>query len=140
MSLDCITKDQKLLLMHRSESPENHEGEAVLLCFIQKYMYTEGLGLALGKFQPIKIAFSSNIFIPNSQACKTEVTCPTQRMRPGIVQNTSCAVGHFSLIPRPLPDFISQLWRKIGRRPGIKTTSRTRMVDSVSTNRVHVTY
>jgi len=30
-----------------------------------------------------------------------------------------------SLVPRPLPDFISKLWRKIGRRPGIKTTSRT---------------
>ena len=27
--------------------------------------------------------------------------------------------------PRPLPDFISQPWRKIGRRPGIKTMSRT---------------
>ena len=30
-----------------------------------------------------------------------------------------------SLIPRPLPDFISQPWRKIGRRPGIIATSRT---------------
>ena len=30
-----------------------------------------------------------------------------------------------SLVPRPLPDFISQLWRKIGRRPGIKATSWT---------------
>ena len=30
-----------------------------------------------------------------------------------------------SLIPRPLPDYISQPWRKIGRRPGIKTMSRT---------------
>ena len=26
-----------------------------------------------------------------------------------------------SLVPRPLPDFISQLWRKIRRRPGIRT-------------------
>ena len=41
------------------------------------------------------------------------------------------------LVPRPHPDFISQSWRKIGRRPGIKTTSQ---MDSVSTNRVHVTY
>ena len=35
----------------------------------------------------------------------------------------------FSLVPRPLPDFIPQPWRKIGRkigrRPGIKTTSQT---------------
>ena len=31
-----------------------------------------------------------------------------------------------SFVPRPLPDFISQPWRKFGRRPGIKTTSRTR--------------
>ena len=30
-----------------------------------------------------------------------------------------------SLVPRPLPDFISQLWRKIGRRPGTITTSWT---------------
>ena len=30
-----------------------------------------------------------------------------------------------SLVPSPLPDFISQLWRKIGRRPGTSTTSRT---------------
>ena len=29
-----------------------------------------------------------------------------------------------SLVPRPLPDFISQPWRKIGRRPGTITTSR----------------
>ena len=28
-----------------------------------------------------------------------------------------------SLVPRPHPDFISQPWRKIGRRPGSKTTS-----------------
>ena len=27
-----------------------------------------------------------------------------------------------NLVPRPLPDFISQAWRKIRRRPGIKTT------------------
>ena len=26
-----------------------------------------------------------------------------------------------SLVPRPLPDLISQPWRKIRRRPGIKT-------------------
>ena len=32
---------------------------------------------------------------------------------------------HSSLVPRPLLDFILQPWRKIGRRPGIKTTSRT---------------
>ena len=30
-----------------------------------------------------------------------------------------------SLVPRPLPDFISQPLRKIGRRPGTNTTSRT---------------
>ena len=30
-----------------------------------------------------------------------------------------------SLVPRPLPDFISQPWRKIGGRPGTNTTSRT---------------
>ena len=38
-----------------------------------------------------------------------------------------------SLVPRPHPDFISQPWRKIWRRPGGKTTSRPEMVDSVST-------
>jgi len=30
-----------------------------------------------------------------------------------------------SLVSRPLPDFISQPWRKIGRRPGIIDMSRT---------------
>ena len=30
-----------------------------------------------------------------------------------------------SLVSRPHPGFISQPWRKIGRRPEIKTTSRT---------------
>ena len=30
-----------------------------------------------------------------------------------------------TLVPRPLPDFVAHLWRKIGRRPGIKTTSQT---------------
>ena len=30
-----------------------------------------------------------------------------------------------SLVSRPHPGFISQPWRKIGRRPGIKTTSQT---------------
>ena len=40
-----------------------------------------------------------------------------------------------SLVPRPLPDFISQPWRKIGRRPGIKLRHGPEMVDSVSTNR-----
>ena len=29
-----------------------------------------------------------------------------------------------SLVPMPLPDFILQPWRKIGRRPGTITTSR----------------
>ena len=34
------------------------------------------------------------------------------------------AIELHSLVPRPLPDFISQPWRKIGRRPGTITTSR----------------
>ena len=38
-----------------------------------------------------------------------------------------------SLVPRPLPDFISQLWRKNGRRPGTITRHGPEMVDSVST-------
>ena len=29
-----------------------------------------------------------------------------------------------SLVPRPLPDFISQLWRNISRRPGTNTVSQ----------------
>ena len=40
-----------------------------------------------------------------------------------------------SLVPRPLSDFISQPWRRIGRRPGIKIHHEPEMVDSVSTNR-----
>ena len=31
----------------------------------------------------------------------------------------------FSLVPRPLPDFILQPWRKIRRWPGTNTMSRT---------------
>ena len=32
----------------------------------------------------------------------------------------------YSIVPRSLPDFISQPWRKIRRRPGIIATSRNR--------------
>ena len=44
--------------------------------------------------------------------------------------NRQCIAGsgsphNDSLVPRPLPDFVSQPWRKIGRRPGTNTTSRT---------------
>ena len=39
-----------------------------------------------------------------------------------------------SLFPRPLPDFISQPLRKIGRRPRSKLRHGLEMVDSVSTN------
>ena len=42
--------------------------------------------------------------------------------KPGLPSGTRVTP---SLIPKPLPDFISQLWRKIGRRPGSNTTSRT---------------
>ena len=41
--------------------------------------------------------------------------------------------GVTSLVPRPLPDFILQPWRKIGRRPGIKLRHGPEMVDSAST-------
>jgi len=49
-----------------------------------------------------------------------EASCPPNTLLQSILSWT-----FISLIPRPLPDFISQPWRKIGRRPGIKTTSRT---------------
>ena len=35
------------------------------------------------------------------------------------------ALVKFSLVLRPLPEFISQSWRKIGRRPGTNDKSRT---------------
>ena len=38
--------------------------------------------------------------------------------------NTQKDNSFYSLIPRPLPNFISQPWRKIGRKPGIIATSR----------------
>ena len=38
-----------------------------------------------------------------------------------------------SLVPRPLPDFISQLWRKIRRRPGTNIRHGPEMVDSILT-------
>ena len=34
-------------------------------------------------------------------------------------------MSDISLVPRPLPDSISQPWRKIGRRSGINTASQT---------------
>ena len=53
-------------------------------------------------------------------------------------------VGGCSLVPRPLPDFISQPWRKIGEGLGSKLRHGPEMVDSVvqtestlHTNRVH---
>ena len=44
----------------------------------------------------------------------------------GLANTLVCfiSVHNSSLIPKPLPDFISQLWRKIGRRPEIIATSR----------------
>ena len=45
-----------------------------------------------------------------------------------------------SLDPRPLPDFISQPWRKLGEDLGTLLCHGLEMVDMVSTNRVHVTY
>ena len=46
-----------------------------------------------------------------------------------------------SLVPWPLPDFISQPWRKIGRKPGNIATSRTGNGGlGYSTNRVHMAY
>ena len=44
---------------------------------------------------------------------------------PHLQTSMLCQSTLVSLVPRPHPDFISQPWRKIGRRPGIKTTSRT---------------
>ena len=38
---------------------------------------------------------------------------------------TNFTATQTSPVPRPLPDFISQPWRKIGRKPGIKTMSQT---------------
>ena len=49
-----------------------------------------------------------------------EASCP-----PNILLQSILSWTFISLVPRPLPDFISQPWKKIGRRPGIKTTSRT---------------
>ena len=47
-----------------------------------------------------------------------------------------------SLVPRPLPYFISQPYHgeKLGEGLGSKLRHGLEMVDSVSTNRVHVTY
>ena len=55
--------------------------------------------------------------------CKTITpTPPTPREG----HNYYLVIYYFgSLVPRPLPNFFSQSWRKIGRRPGVKTTSRT---------------
>ena len=49
---------------------------------------------------------------------------PPPCIAPRIFRTPHWSLG--SLIPRPLPDFILQPWKKIGRRPGIKTTSWAR--------------
>jgi len=50
-------------------------------------------------------------------------------------------IGFISLVPRPLPDFISQLWKKkSGEGLGAKLCHGLEIVESVSTNQVHVTY
>ena len=43
------------------------------------------------------------------------------------------------LVPKTLPDFISQLWRKSGEGLASLLRHGLEMVDSVSTDRVHVT-
>jgi len=49
------------------------------------------------------------------------------------------AVWLLSFVPRPLPDFISHPWRKIGRRLGIIATSQTGN-GGLRTNQVHIMY
>ena len=44
-----------------------------------------------------------------------------------------------SLVPKPLPDFISQPWRKSGEGLASLLHHGLEIVDSVSTDRVHVT-
>ena len=43
------------------------------------------------------------------------------------------------LVPKPLPDFISQPWRKSGEGLASLLRHGLEMEDSVSTDRVHVT-
>ena len=57
--------------------------------------------------------------VPHSQALRC------RQKKPGTLTTISLTIFSHSLVPRPLPDFISQPWRKIGRRPGTITTSRT---------------
>ena len=55
---------------------------------------------------------------PIAAKCNCEISCPLHPI------TAKCASTSL-LVPRPLPDFISQPRRKIGRRPGTITTSRT---------------
>ena len=76
-----------------------------------------------------------SVFSPNSQQIVTRFLHPQTRAVHQPLQGRFVSFSvqlsvtmtclSSSLFPRPLPDFISQPWRKIGRRPGIKTTSRT---------------
>ena len=43
--------------------------------------------------------------------------------RQGVEPNYIHELLDDTLVPRPLPDFISQPWKNIGRRPGIIATS-----------------
>ena len=72
--------------------------------------------------EPSKVASSSLLELAHHVLQTTDSACEQIQRK----QQTH-VIG--SLVPRPLPDFISQLWRKIGRKigrkPGSKTVSQT---------------
>ena len=68
--------------------------------------------------EPSKVASSSLLELAHHVLQTTDSACEQIQRKQQIH-----VIG--SLVSRPLPDFISQLWRKIGRKPGSKTVSRT---------------
>ena len=70
------------------------------------------------------VGFSSKL-VPLKIHSKMTLSEVIQTIAKVTTNGQRISVAFASLVPRPLPDFISQLWRKIGRRPGIKTMSQT---------------
>ena len=53
------------------------------------------------------------------------------------INKTNILTYSLSLIPRPLPDFISQLWRKIGCEIKYESSLGTRLVSHKQNMQIH---
>ena len=91
----------------------------IVMRFLNSYV----LNMQSGSSQPPMLSCTIRQFptsyTPNIQSGSSRP--PMFSMYKQAVLDLPCS--QCSLVPRPHPDFISQPWRKIRRRPGSKTTS-----------------